>query len=92
MNRHKAYGKSGTVQKRPTDFLGTSRRNAFQQVLIRFLIASREYDANANIIKDFEVYATCGNQYFSFKPEGEKVRKAEETSLKCSHDRSSRHS
>ena len=24
-------------------------------------------DANANIIQDFQIYATCGNQLFSFE-------------------------
>ena len=32
------------------------------------------------------MYATCGNQCFSFKIKGGKVRKVEETSLKCSHE------
>ena len=38
------------------------------------------------LFKDLRIYATCGNQCFSFKTEGEKVRKAEETSLKYSHE------
>ena len=65
-------------------FLGALCNNAFQQALINFLVASWEDDANANIIEDFQIYATCGNQCFSFRTEDGKVRKVEETSLKCS--------
>ena len=32
------------------------------------------------------MYATCENQCFYFKTEGEKVRKVEETSLKCLYE------
>ena len=58
----------------------------FQQVLINFLVASWEDYANVNIIQDFQIYATCGNQCFSFETENGKTRKVEETSLKCSHE------
>ena len=82
MDRYTAYEVSGPVQKQPSD-------NAFQQALIKFLVASWEHEAKANIIQDFQIYATyatCSNQCFSIKTEGEKVRKVEETSLKCSHE------
>ena len=81
-----AYEIFGPVQKRSTDFLGALCNNAFQQALIKFSVASWEDDANANIIQDFQIYATCGNQCLSFKTEDEKVRKVEETCLKCSHE------
>ena len=54
LNRHTLYELSSPVQKRPIDFLGALRNNAFQQ-------------ANANIIQDFQIYATCGNQLFYFE-------------------------
>ena len=56
-----------------------------RQVLIKFLVALWEDDANANIIQDFQIYAKCENQCFPFKTEDEKVRKIKETTLKCSH-------
>ena len=83
LDRHTVYKISGPVQKRPTDFVGALRNNAFKQALIKFLVTSWKDDANANIIQDLQIYATCGNQCFSFKIEGEKLRKVEETSLKC---------
>ena len=85
LDRHTAYEISGPVQNRPNDFVGALRNNAFKQALIKFLVISWEDEANANIIQDFQIYATCGNQSFSFKSEGGKVRKVEETSPKPSH-------
>ena len=79
--RHTAYEISGPVQKRSTNFLEALRNNALQQALIKLLVASWEDDANANIIQDFQIYAACENQCFSFKSEGEKVRKVEEKRL-----------
>ena len=75
LDRHTASEICGPVQKRPTDFLGALCSNAFQQAIIKFLIASLEDDANSNIIQDFQIYATCGNHCFSFKTEGEKSRR-----------------
>ena len=86
MDRHTTYQISGPVQARLTDFLGALRKKAFQQALMKFLVASWEDDANANIIQEFQIYATCGNQCFSFKTRNEKVRKVEETSPKFSHE------
>ena len=53
LDRHIAYEISGPVQKRPTDFLGALRKNAFKQALMKLLVASWKDDANANIIHDF---------------------------------------
>ena len=86
MDRHTAYERSGLVQKRPTDSLGALCNNAFQQTLIKFLVASWEDDANAKIIQNLQIYATCGTQCFSIKTENEEVRKGEETSLKCLYE------
>ena len=86
LDRHTAYEISGPVQNRPNDFVGALRNNAFKQALIKFLVISWEDEANANIIQDLQIYATCGNQSFSFKSEGGKVRKVEEISLKSSHE------
>ena len=86
LDRHTAYEIFGPVQKRPTDFLGALCNNTFQQALIKYLVTSWEDDANANFIQDFQVYATCENQRFSFKSEDENVRKVGETLLKCSHE------
>ena len=77
-----AYEISGPVQNRPNDFVGALYNNAFKQALIKFLVISWENETNANIIQDFQIYATCGNQSFSFKFEGGKVRTVKETSLK----------
>ena len=53
---------------------------------VNFLVTSWEDDANANIIKDLEICASCGDQYFSFKTEGKNVRK-EEISLNSLHEK-----
>ena len=74
------------VQKWQTDFVGALSNKEVQQALIKFLVASWEDDANPNIIQDFQIYVSCGNLFFSFKTEGEKVKKVAETSLKCSHE------
>ena len=86
LDRNTAYEMSGPVQNRPNDFVGALRNNAFKQALIKILVISWENDANANIIQDLQIYATCGYQCFSFKDEGGKFRKVEETFLKCSHE------
>ena len=86
LDRHTPYDIFGPVQKRPTDFLGALCNNAFQQTLIKILVASWEDDVNANIIQDFQIYSNCGNQCFSYKTEDEKMRKVGETSLKCLHE------
>ena len=64
------------VQKWQTDFLGALSNKEVQQALIKFLVASWEDDANPNIIQDFQIYVSCGNLFFSFKTEGEKVKKS----------------
>ena len=64
LDRHTTYEIFGPVQKRPTDFLGALCNNVFQQILIKFLVASWEDDAYTNIIEDFQICATCGNQCF----------------------------
>ena len=81
-----AYQISDPVQKLPTDFLGTLCSNAFQQALIKLSVASWGNDANTNIIQEFQIYTSYKNQCFPCKTEDEKVRKVEETSLKCSHE------
>ena len=87
LDRHTAYEIFSPTQKQPTDLLGALCNNAFQQALIKFSVASWEDNANTNIIQDFQIYATCGSQCFSFKTKDEKVRKVEETSLKYLHEK-----
>ena len=84
--QHMQYLASGPVQKRPTDFFGALRNNPFQQALIKVLVASWKDDANANIIQDFQICASCETQCFSVKAEVEKVKKVADTSLKCSNE------
>lgn len=52
------------------------RNNVFKQALTKFLVASWEDNANANIIQNLYIYAACGNLAILF----------EKTSLKRSHE------
>ena len=77
LDRHTASEICGPVQKRPTDFLGALCSNAFQQAIIKFLVASLEDDATPTLFKTFKFMLLVGIIVFLLKL---KVRKVEEKS------------
>ena len=67
LDRHRAYEISGPVQKQPPDFLLDFCNNEFQQTSIKFLVASWEDDANANVNQGFQISAIVGISIFLLK-------------------------
>ena len=77
LDRHTAYEILGPVQKWPTDFLGALCNNAFQQALMKFLVASWEVMQTPTLFKIFKFMLLVGISYFllNWKWKSEKSRR-----------------
>ena len=80
LDRHTAYEILGPVQKWPTDFLGALCNNAFQQALMKFLVASWEVMQTPTLFKIFKFMLLVGTSVFLLKQKMKKYKSTRDSS------------
>ena len=91
---HRAHGAAinvafeilGSSQKRPNNFREALRNNQFKEAFISFLVDSWNDNANAHILSNIELLATCKDLCYKYAAVNGQVTRTEINSMRSSHE------